>query len=275
MQRMIKEHVAANRPYFVGRLPHIGGEMVLAETLLRQKPWRDDKLMHWLTNNAGLCMNTDQDAVEFVQHFLQAMLNTTQLCTWDLADEFPMVYALAAARTSYINAHALDLHTHYLSDEYELAKLYEGKTILVILSHGATFKHQVRRYGELFSVDKAPFRNANFIHLRPPQQHAGQTDGRSWRAHFEEFKAAIDTAFKENPSIQLVLAASGGFGMPVSDYIFKKHRTSVIYCGGVLQLAFGIRGARWESGKGNDKWIKPLPEDVPTHAGRVENGCYW
>jgi hypothetical protein len=251
--------------------------MHLTEMILQKKPWQ--RAFFALHNNTGLCMRSNEDAVVFAKLFIQAMVHSTQLCTWDLASVFPVTYSLAA-KLNCVDARALDLFHHAQSPEYELAKLYEGKTILVLLSHEATFNQQIRHYDRLFPTGKAPFRNATFVHLRPPQQHAGQTDGASWRVHFDEFKARIDATFRENPSIELVLAACGGMGMPVCDYIFTEHKTSVIYAGGSLQLTFGIDGGRWRSDARvaavrNELWTSPLPEDVPPHADRVENACYW
>lgn len=50
--------------------------------------------------------------------------------------------------------------------------------------------------------------------------------------------------------------------------------------GGVTQMLFGIKGARWDmhheaSKLYNDYWIRPEAKYIPKNAKDVEEGCYW
>jgi len=53
-----------------------------------------------------------------------------------------------------------------------------------------------------------------------------------------------------------------------------------IHIGGGTQLLFGIKGKRWDDYKPaaryyNQYWVRPLPEETPENAKKVENGIYW
>jgi len=78
----------------------------------------------------------------------------------------------------------------------------------------------------------------------------------------------------------IALVASGGFGMPICDFIYSDLNKSCMYVGGALQLFFGIEGKRWRSSPEiqrfkTDKWTQPLPEDRPKRPETCEGGCYW
>ena len=47
---------------------------------------------------------------------------------------------------------------------------------------------------------------------------------------------------------------------------------------GATQILFGIMGKRWENTTRhavNEYWVRPLEEETPKNAGKVEGGCYW
>lgn len=81
----------------------------------------------------------------------------------------------------------------------------------------------------------------------------------------------------------IALIGCGAYGFPLAAFI-KRLGKKAIHLGGVLQLLFGIRGARWESsdyfgGKYkilfNEYWIRPGGTLRPANASSVENACYW
>lgn len=79
----------------------------------------------------------------------------------------------------------------------------------------------------------------------------------------------------------IALIGAGAFGLPLASYV-KQLGKQAVHVGGALQLLFGIRGSRWEEDPGyrlnellNQHWVRPLPEERPSGAERVENACYW
>ena len=85
---------------------------------------------------------------------------------------------------------------------------------------------------------------------------------------------------KDEFNYDLALVSAGGFGMLLSNFIYNKTNSNVIYVGGALQLYFGIMGKRWTNNVDikkyiNDNWIYPLVDDKPININRCEGGCYW
>ena len=77
----------------------------------------------------------------------------------------------------------------------------------------------------------------------------------------------------------IALIAAGPYGFPLAAEIKRTGRKAVVV-GGVLQLFFGIRGARWDNSPKhrnlyNEYWIRPGDECKPKDFYRVEGGCYW
>ena len=86
--------------------------------------------------------------------------------------------------------------------------------------------------------------------------------------------------FKPNGK-KVALIGAGAYGLPLAAHV-KKLGKKAIHVGGGLQLLFGIKGSRWENDPGyglgeilNEHWVKPLPEECPSHAKSIEGGCYW
>ena len=60
----------------------------------------------------------------------------------------------------------------------------------------------------------------------------------------------------------------------------KRLGKQAIHLGGATQMLFGIKGRRWDNYPRsarlyNDAWVRPLPEETPAGAQKVEQGCYW
>ena len=77
----------------------------------------------------------------------------------------------------------------------------------------------------------------------------------------------------------MALLGCGAYGLPLAAAI-KGMGRPVLQLGGALQLLFGIRGRRWEAmppfaALMNEHWVRPLPEETPVAADKVDGGCYW
>ena len=81
----------------------------------------------------------------------------------------------------------------------------------------------------------------------------------------------------------IALLGCGGYGLPLSDFIYTKMKKSAVYVGGGIQLLFGIMGKRWD---GNEMWkkiidesdskfVRPSKDEQIKNSNIVENSCYW
>jgi hypothetical protein len=71
----------------------------------------------------------------------------------------------------------------------------------------------------------------------------------------------------------------GAISLPLVNTL-KQRGIIAIHTGGGTQIMFGVKGSRWLNHSVistffNDTWIRPLPEEIPSDAEKVEGGCYW
>ena len=232
-------------------------------------------IVYMMSNNAGIKLNTRADLDMYVSAYLKAIDSCTLLGVWDggMHEQAIELYEHLNGKydDKYIPAQSLE--AFYYFDHPTYAPLFKDKTILVVSSHENTIRQQIPILDALFP--KKIFENCKFIVIKPPQQHAGHSDGRSWTYHMEEFKANL-----RELSFDIALVSCGGFGMPICDFIYSDLKKSTMYIGGGLQLFFGIMGSRWSSNLfirtlRNKKWCYPLEVDKPKGFMNVEGGCYW
>ena len=79
----------------------------------------------------------------------------------------------------------------------------------------------------------------------------------------------------------VALVSCGGYANPICSFIYENGK-SAIYVGGVLQMYFGILGARWLQERpdiiklfSNKYWSRPKSTERPINSQNVEGGCYW
>ena len=138
-----------------------------------------------------------------------------------------------------------------------------------------TFQKQVPNLKKIFP-NQLWFEDCEFQFVQPPLTLAGNHNDKDWQEHLEPFLESL----REVKEFDVALVAAGGYGMLISDFIFKELGKSVMYIGGALQLFFGVIGKRWFDNKDilklvNDDWSRPDKVDKPENFIKVEKGCYW
>jgi hypothetical protein len=283
LQELIARNLTAGTPFLIGRLS--GNESRLAGLVISKKGV-DNALMYRLLTGAGLKFNRVEDITDYVKTYNTAVLNSTALGVWDggmykQAEDY-YKYLEGAYKKQCFMAQSLEPF-YYMDDEaYRFDKILAGAKIAIISSHKASIESQIRenRLGGLFEKPILPLgASSDFTVIKPPVQLGESSDGRSWREHFEEFKERVRRELTEK-RYDIVFVSCGGYGMPISDFIYTELKTSVIYVGGPLQLYFGVRGKRWETnpkikGYFREGWIDVKKEDIPVGVHHVEGGCYW
>ena len=76
---------------------------------------------------------------------------------------------------------------------------------------------------------------------------------------------------------EIALVGAGAWSLPLLANI-KNSGKKGLHLGGATQIAFGIKGRRWDGYWGkyyNESWIRPLPSETPAGFERKEKGCYW
>lgn len=150
-----------------------------------------------------------------------------------------------------------------------------GKKVLIIQPFVQTIKNQYQRREKLFKnqdilpefelINYMPF----FCELR--EAPGGKKD---WIANLECMKKEISQL-----EFDIAIIAAGTYGFHLAAHIKRMGKKAVLM-GGVLQLLFGIRGARWDKLPAynafyNEFWVRPGAENRPETFSNMDGGCYW
>lgn len=151
----------------------------------------------------------------------------------------------------------------------------KGKKVLVIHPFADTIQKQYKNRKYLFDDDRI-LPDFTLITMKAVQTLANQNDAR-----FENWFEALNYMANEAVKIDfdVVLIGCGAYGMPLAAKL-KKQGKKAIHMGGVLQILFGIKGARWDddpivSKLYNEYWVRPGENEKINKSKDIEGGCYW
>jgi hypothetical protein len=270
LQNTISIATSTNSKFFIGRLS--GNECRFCGLYLAKKDWK--RMIPYMSTVPGICITNNR--------------NCNLLGVWDKS-----MYSQAEDFYKYLSRdipfkqtfHACGLEPYYFFDKskynlgnisYTIPTSIRGKRILIISSHIHSVEKQLQDLNFIYYPHKI-FNDNEFVLLRPPVTLAGNGDDIDWVHHFNYFKNEVA---KKKDDFDIALVSCGGYGMPISNYIYKDLNKSCIYVGGALQLFFGINGNRWKNNETvnkykNSYWINPLKEDIPKNHLKVEGSAYW
>ena len=274
--QFIKEQIESGKPFFIGRIAGI--ELKIAYSIQHRRPIDMMNEIEELENNAGIHINDIQSLYMYVDALLASYDHCTAIAEWETTGKVFAITGdgqkLIAERTPRIpKIIAQSLEPYYVRNSWMPA--LRGKRILIIHPFAKTIQQQLPHLSSIFP-DREWFPECTIHCIAPPLTLARNHQHKDWKIHLDDF---LVTLSKEK-DVDIALVAAGGYGMLISDYLYTKMNTSVLYIGGALQLFFGIIGKRWFTNKDiltlmNDNWIRPDPADKPANFIKVEKGCYW
>ena len=274
--QFIKKVIESNQPFFIGRIAGI--ELKIAYSIQHRRPIDMINEIEELENNAGIHI----DGITSLYSYADALLTSYDHCTiiaeWETTGKVFAITGdgqqLISERTPHIpKIIAQSLEPYYVRDSWMPA--LRGKRILIIHPFAKTIQQQLPHLSSIFP-DREWFPECTIKCLSPPLTLARNHQNKDWKVHLDTF---LEQLSKEK-EVDIALVAAGGYGMLISDYLYTKMNTSVLYIGGALQLFFGIIGKRWFTNKDiltlmNDDWVRPDLADKPDNFSKVEKGCYW
>lgn len=276
--RYIKRWIESNQPFFIGRIAGI--ELQVCYTLYTNELMPLRFQLEELENNAGIKITSNESLKEYADKLTESYENCTCIAEWEKSGKVFSITGTSqdwiGERTPHIQKiNAMSLEPYYMEDSISWMSSLQNKKILIIHPFVHTFKKQLSKLDEIFP-NRTWFKGCTFQFIRPPLTLAGNHGNKDWREHYNELVEEV----KKVNDYDIVLVAAGGYGMLISDVIYRELNKSVIYIGGALQLFFGVIGKRWFTNKEimklvNDEWIRPVKEDKPDNFVRVEKGCYW
>mgnify|MGYP001340587307 CR=1 FL=1 len=154
------------------------------------------------------------------------------------------------------------------------SRVLAGKRVLVVHPFEESIRRQYAKRTLLFP-GREVLPAFELLTLKAPQTLGGVSD------RFATWFDALEWLCRETDKIDFDVAiiGAGAYGFPLAAHVKRSGRKAV-HLGGATQIMFGIMGKRWEKDMTlrsfvNEHWTRPLPEETPTCADRVEEACYW
>lgn len=272
-QTIIGDLIKSNKPCMVGRFGTT--EFSVAYHYLRNGTFRKNrdavKLMESISINAGFFPPTPELLARFSTEAFGIVNHADVIGVWNgplTGEEYVLNICASKARLIGIN----DLSPIHSREPW--SQHLQGKKVLIIHPFEKSILSQYKKRKQLFSNTKI-LPEFHLKTLKPVQSIAGNYRHLAYDNWFE----ALESTKKEIATVDfdIALIAAGAYGMFLADYCKSIGKQS-IYLGSFLQLMFGIYGRRWiDEGATfmNEHWVRPLPEETPENAERVEKGCYW
>ncbi len=271
-QAAIVTVLECQKPCMIGRFGT--NEFSTAYHYLKNTGFKRDRdtanIINKMHINAGLFPITPEYLARFSTELFGIMNNADIVGVWNAnlhGEEYVLNICSAKALLIGIN----DLNP-ILSQE-PWTQCLEGKKVLIIHPFEKSIVSQYRKREKLFSNQKI-LPNFQLMTLQPVQSIAGNYEHLpfdNWFEALDHTKRAISKL-----DFDIALIAAGAYGMFLTEHC-KIIGKKAVYMGSFLQLLFGIYGKRWLEGGTfiNEHWVRPLPEETPRNAHKVEGGCYW
>ena len=154
------------------------------------------------------------------------------------------------------------------------SRVLAGKRVLVVHPFEASIRSQYARRERLFP-GRAVLPAFELLTLKAVQSLGGTSD--RFATWFDALQWMSDEIDKCDYDVAII--GAGAYGMPLAAHV-KRSGKKAVHLGGATQLMFGIMGKRWEQDPNlapfvNEFWTRPLPEEKPATAERLEGACYW
>jgi hypothetical protein len=229
---------------------------------------RDDQIRSSMANNAGFFPADDIHLTKFSERMLEDIKSIDILGQFCAEGEMRLGKYLKGAKT--VKLRDLEPFRH----EHPWSEVLQNKKVLVIHPFEESIKRQYSRRQCLFKNMRV-LPSFELITFKCVQSVAGTRTG------FISWFDALDWMCGKIRQINFDVAiiGAGAYGLPLASYI-KNIGKKAVHLGGVTQILFGIKGARWDERPFfqqlyNEYWVRPLPEETPEGARKVESGCYW
>jgi hypothetical protein len=232
-----------------------------------------------MKKHAGIQISNTQSMCDYSRRYMAAFHKCEKYFWWEpwgnvvmgIAQSFDFV--TTNFQKPKFDALALDIFHSIASDPWTLA--LRGKRVLIISPFAKSFEEKVHIRKEIYGIDLFPDCVLSFI--KPPQ-----TQGDNPSDEFDvELKRFVGELEKIKDTFDIALCSCGGYGNLVCSELFDMGK-SAIYVGGVLQMYFGVYGARWLRERPdamrlymNKYWSRPKEEEKPSGFKGIEDSCYW
>ncbi len=230
--------------------------------------WWDDRTAREMRLGAGFFPTTPENLERFAHLSIEDSRQIDVLGSWLPAER------LLSGQLKAVRIPLVDLEPYFHENPW--SEMLKNRKVLVIHPFDKSIQNQ---YGKRKALFKDPRVLPDFeLETFQSVQSIGGDCSRfpDWFAALDWMKQRIATM-----EFDVALIGAGAYGMPLAAFIKRELGRKAVHLGGATQILFGIKGRRWderlEYSKGlyNQSWTRPLEEETPAQAGRVEGGCYW
>jgi hypothetical protein len=230
--------------------------------------WWNDTVIKQMCNCAGFFPGE----VSYIEQFCEMMISELKevdiLGSWLKYERF-FDNQLSNSRKVMLE----DLEPFFAEKPWTWA--LKGKKVLVIHPFAEQIESQYVNREKLFANGLLP--SFELVTIKAVQSIAGeQTSYNTWFDALDSMKEEISKV-----DFEVCIIGCGAYGFPLASYV-KRLGKKAIHLGGVTQLLFGIKGARWDdyivypyTNLYNEYWVRPLASLTPQNALSVEGACYW
>lgn len=230
--------------------------------------WWNPSAIHQIQNWSGFFPARIDMVERFCELMIEDLRNVDILGSW-LKEESFFSEELSGAKKVMLE----DLEPFFAPNPW--TRSLEGKKVLVVHPFANTIARQYERREKLFDNQLLPAFELKVV--RAVQSIAGQkTEFRDWFEALDSMKEQLASS-----DFDVCILGCGAYGFPLASFA-KKLGKQAIHLGGVTQLLFGIKGARWEQyivypymNLFNEYWVRPCEDETPKQSNLVEGGCYW
>ena len=279
--KLITDKIRSNRPFLAGKIGTGDGEALARfidihadESCIKKiiKIFNGQRGPFWWDNSiraaicvcAGVFPTQDTALEEFCRIFMAACHDIDAFASFNSGEH--RLHKILCPDSTSVDLNALAPQGHPRTWYGAL----EGKKLLVVHLYEKTIRAQYEKNVE-YHKGQGPFpRVKELITYRPVNSIGGtNSDFPNWKAALEHMIADISKI-----DFDVAMLGCGVYGIPLSAHI-KKMGKIAIYTGGATQVAFGIKGKRWDNcGIYNEHWTRPFPDDVPSNMTTIEEGCF-
>lgn len=261
--------IDSNAPFFAGR--YGANEMNATTVFDLELKSKYSKAKNEMKKGAGFFADNDDDYKKFSDLMKESTALLDYVAVWNLPMEEYYLKRYAPKRV--VMSRLRYFEPWYGTNPWTSA--LRGKKVLVIHPFVRTIRNQYEKRELLFD-------NPNILpEFELHTIKAVQTIARNKDERFDSWFDALEWMFNEAMQIDfdIALIGCGAYGFPLAAKL-KSAGKKAIHMGGVLQILFGIKGARWDNDEVvskmyNEYWVHPGEEEKPKNSKIVEGGCYW
>jgi hypothetical protein len=286
LRKYVSEKMSDGKPFIIPRIAGVENNLAMMGVISIQNGKVEPQFVELINGilptmkkHTGIQISNIQSMCNYSQRYMTAFHKCEKYFWWEPWGNVvrPIAQSFDFVTTNFqkpkFDAMALDIFHSISTNPWTLA--LRGKRVLIISPFADSFKEKVDIREKIYGIDLFPDCELSFI--KPPQ-----TQGANPSEEFDvELKRFVGELEKIKDTFDIALCSCGGYGNLVCSELFDMGK-SAIYVGGVLQMYFGVYGARWLRERPdamrlymNKYWSRPKEAEKPSGFKGIEDSCYW